>query len=111
KDLTQIFLRDTRHLFGDLFITITQVRVSPDLGIARVYLSFLKTNSKEDSLETIQENTRHIRQLLAQKIRKVARVVPELHFYLDDTADYASKIDQLLEGLDIPPESDDPEEQ
>ncbi len=106
KDLSEIFQRDAKHMFGEKFITITMVRVTPDLGIARVYLSFLMTKDKEAAIEDIQEKTKTIRQLLAQKIRNSVRVVPELHFYLDDTADYVSKIDALLDSLDIPPEED-----
>lgn len=107
QDLSEIFQKDARHLFGNKFITITTVRVTPDLGIARVYLSFLMDKNKQQAIEDIQDHTRSIRQMLGQKIRKTVRVVPELHFYLDDTADYVSKIDSLLEGLDIPPADDE----
>lgn len=103
KDLSEIFQRDARHLFGEAFITITTVRVTPDLGIARVYLSFLKVDDKKEALEDIQDNGKKIRQLLAQKIGKTVRIIPQLEFFLDDTAEYASRIDALLEGLDIPP--------
>jgi ribosome-binding factor A len=54
-------------------------------------------------LEDIQEKSRAIRNILGQRIRKSVRVIPELHFFLDDTAEYASHIDKLLSGLDIPP--------
>lgn len=107
KDLGTIFQKDAKHLFGEKFITVTMVRVTPDLGIARVYLSFLLVNNKEEALEDIRSKTKAIRQLLAQRIRNSVRSIPELHFYLDDTADYVSKIDALLDSLDIPPENDE----
>ena len=110
QDLSEIFQRDAKHLFGNTFITITQVRVSPDLGIARVYLSFLMTKGKEEALEKIQEQTKTIRQLLGQKIRKTARIVPDLQFYMDDTADYVSKMDALFADLDIPPADEEEED-
>ncbi|MDX2306600.1 MAG: 30S ribosome-binding factor RbfA [Microscillaceae bacterium] len=109
KDLSDIFQRDAKHLFGNSFITITQVRVSPDLSIARVYLSFLMTKNNEEALENIQEHTKTIRQILGQKIRKTVRIVPELQFYMDDTAEYVSKMDALLASLDIPPSDEDEE--
>lgn len=109
KDLSDIFQRDAKHLFGNTFITITQVRVSPDLSIARIYLSFLMSKNREETLENIQEHTKTIRQILGQKIRKTARIVPELQFYLDDTADYVSKMDALFANLEIPPADEEEE--
>jgi len=105
EDLSAIFQKDARHLFGNSFITITSVRMSPDLSIARIYLSFLLTNnqSKEEIIAEIQDNTKQIRQILGQKIRNSVRIVPELHFFLDDTAEYVAKIDALFDGLEIPP--------
>ncbi len=111
KDLGEIFQQDAKHLFGNAFITVTTVRVSPDLGIARVYLSFLMVDNKEEMLENIRDRTKPIRQILGNRIAKSVRIVPELQFYLDDTAEYASKIDQLLESLDIPPKEDNDEEE
>ncbi|NJL14230.1 MAG: 30S ribosome-binding factor RbfA [Microscillaceae bacterium] len=107
KELGEIFQQDAKHLFNQAFITVTTVRVTPDLGIARVYLSFLLVNNKKEALEDIQDKTRAVRQLLGQRIGKSLRIVPELHFYLDDTAEYASHIDALLDSLDIPPADED----
>lgn len=103
RELSDIFQREARSLFGQVFITITQVRVSPDLGVAKVYLSLLLDKQKQETLETIQEQTKTIRQMMAQRIKNQVRVIPELHFFLDDTADYAAHIEDLLSGLDIPP--------
>ncbi|HAI75189.1 MAG TPA: 30S ribosome-binding factor RbfA [Microscillaceae bacterium] len=103
RELSDIFQREARSLFGQVFITITQVRVTPDLGIAKIYLSLLLDKQKEETLEMIQEQTKTLRQMMAQRIKNQVRVIPELHFYLDDTADYAAHIEDLLSGLDIPP--------
>lgn len=103
KDLGEIFQHDTKNLFNGAFITVTSVRVSPDLSIAKVYLSFLLAKDKQQLLEDIEEKNKTIRQLLARRIKNQARVIPELRFYLDDSADYASKIDSLLADLNIPP--------
>ncbi|GAB4034113.1 30S ribosome-binding factor RbfA [Spirosoma jeollabukense] len=103
KDLSEIFQRDVPHLFNGAFITVTSVRISPDLSVARVYLSFLATKNKQLLLESIQEKGKVLRQHLGDRVRHQLRIVPELNFFLDDTADYADKMDKLFSGLDIPP--------
>lgn len=113
KDLSEIFQRDSRHLFNGAFITVTSVRMSPDLSIARVYLSFLATPNKDLLLELIQEKGKAIRQQVGDRVRHQLRIVPELHFYLDDTAEYAAKMDAIFANLDIPPapaDADDEED-
>ncbi len=111
KDLSDIFQKEGRTWFDNAFITVTIVRMSPDLGVARVYLSFLAVKNKGLVLEQIQERSKQIRQLLGQRVRHQLRIVPEIHFYLDDTAEYAAKMDTLFAGLTIPPPPKDNEEQ
>jgi ribosome-binding factor A len=103
KDLGEIFQKDANHLTQGSFVTITAVRVTPDLGIARAYLSILPEKNKTTLLETIQENTKFIRQKLADRVRHQLRIVPHLQFYIDDTAEYAAKIDLLFSNIVIPP--------
>jgi len=103
KDLSDIFQKEGRTWFDNAFITVTIVRMSPDLSVARVYLSFLAVKNKGLVLEQIQERSKQIRQLLGQRVRHQLRIVPEVHFYLDDTAEYAAKMDNLFAGLTIPP--------
>jgi len=110
KDLGEIFQKDAQHLTSGAFVTITAVRVTPDLSIARAYLSFLPDKNKAMLLETIRENTRFIRQKLAERVRHQLRIVPHLQFYIDDTAEYAAKMDQLFADLVIPPAQPDEEE-
>ena len=111
KDLSEIFQRELPHMFsGAGFITITAVRVSPDLSVARVYLSFLATKNKEQLLDSIREKSKTIRQHLGDRVRHQLRIVPELTFFLDDTAEYAEKMDKLFAGLDIPPASEEDED-
>ena len=103
KDLSDIFQRDLRSQFDNAFITVTEVKVTPDLGMARAYLSFMLAKDKQGTLEDVQNKTKTIRQLLANRIRHQVRVIPELQFFLDDTADYAAKMDAIFANLDIPP--------
>ncbi len=110
KDLGEIFQREVPHLFNGAFITVTSVRVSPDLSVARIYLSFLATKDKALLLDTIRENSRTIRQHLGERVRHQLRIVPDLSFFLDDTAEYAEKMDKLFAGLEIPPAPDEDDE-
>ncbi len=103
KDLSEIFQKDMRSTFGNAFITITDVKVTPDLSIARTYLSFMLAADKEGLIADIREKAKHIRGILGHKIRHQARIIPDLEFYLDDTAEYAAKMDQIISQLDIPP--------
>ncbi|MFN4145106.1 MAG: 30S ribosome-binding factor RbfA [Runella sp.] len=107
KDLSDIFQKEGKSWFDNAFVTVTVVRMSPDLSIARVYLSFLIAKNKGLLLEQIQERHKQIRQILGQRVRHQLRIVPELHFYLDDTAEYAAKIDALFANLQIPPAPED----
>mgnify|MGYP003671493769 CR=1 FL=1 len=111
KDLGDIFQKEAQHLIIGSFITITAVRVTPDLGIARAYISFLPDKNKETLLKTIQQNTKFLRQKLGDRVRHQLRIVPNLQFYLDDTAEYAAKMDQLFSGIVIPPVSPDDEDE
>ena len=106
KDLGEIFQKETRDLFEGAFITVTEVKVSPDLGIARVYLSFMLAKNKTMLMESIQDQGKTIRQRLANRIRHQVRVIPELHFYLDESADYAARMDEIITNLNIPPADD-----
>jgi ribosome-binding factor A len=110
KDLGDIFLRDLKGLFENDFVTITDVKVSPDLSIARIYLSFLKGNQREQILESIKENTKRIRGLFGQKAKNQLRIMPNFSFYIDDTAEYAQKIEKLFADIHIPPASEDSDE-
>ncbi len=103
KDLGEIFQRDLRSQFDSAFVTVTDVKVSPDLAIARAYLSFMLAKDKEGLLEQVRAKTKNIRQILANRIRHQVRIIPELQFFLDDTAEYAAKMDALFANLEIPP--------
>ena len=95
-ELGDIFQKETRTLFGKALITVTQVRVSPDLSVAKVYVSLFNVPDTKVLLKLIQENTKDIRMKLSDRIRKQVRIIPNLVFYLDDSLDYALRIDELL---------------
>ena len=105
RELGDIFQKDIKSLFGKTFITVTQVRISPDLATAKVYLSFMQVDDSDKALEMIEMRNKDVRRMLSGRIGQRMRIVPELVFYLDDSAAYASRIDQILSGLDIPKET------
>lgn len=107
RDLSEIFQQNSVSMFGGSFISVTQVEISPDLGLAKVYLSFLLTKDPAGKIVEIETQNKSIRNMLAQRIRHQARVIPELRFYYDNTAEEAEKIDKLFNGIDIPKEKED----
>ncbi len=96
KELAEIFRSESRSLFGGGFITVTSLRVSPDLSSAKIYLSIMGNKDKAQVFKLIQDQNKTIRGKLGAIIGKQLRIVPELMFYIDDSLDYAMKIDELL---------------
>ena len=95
KELSEIFRKQTAKTHGTL-VSVSIVRVSPDLSIAKVYLSIFPSERSQELLESIRNSAKTIRYELAQKVRFQLRTCPELSFYLDDSLDYIDNIDHLL---------------
>ena len=95
KELSDIFLLQTKQMNG-ILITVSTVRVSPDLGLAKAYLSIFPSEKGKELLENIKTNVKAIRYDLGQRVGKQLRVIPELAFYIDDSLDYLENIDRLL---------------
>ena len=97
KELSEILRRETAKTHGVL-VSVSAVRVSPDLSIAKVYLSIFPSAQAKEILGNIERNARTIRYDLGTKVRFQLRKIPELAFYLDDSLDYIENIDNLLGG-------------
>jgi len=110
KEIGEIFQRESRPLVGNAMVTVTRVFMSPDLGVAKVYLSFLLANNKE-LFEKINSHKKEIRKNLGLRIGKSVRVIPELVFLPDDSSAYAQHMDKIIGDLDIPEPSDEDEEE
>lgn len=95
KELSEIFRLQTAKMRGTL-VSVSAVRVSPDLSIARVYLSVFPSAKAQEMLESINSSAKTIRYELAQRVRYQLRKTPELTFYIDDSLDYIENIDNLL---------------
>lgn len=104
RDLGEIIQRSFQP--EGTFVTVTSVRVTPDLSIAKVYLSvFAPGRDNEVVYEYIDEHVPAIRHKLAGKIKNQVRKIPELHFYADDTAEYVNKMEKLFKKVDEQPKA------
>ena len=95
KDLSEIFRQQTAATHGTI-VSVSAVRVTPDLSQAKVYLSIFPSQKADDIMKNITASEKTIRYELAQKVRFQLRKTPELVFYLDDSLDYIENIDNLL---------------
>jgi ribosome-binding factor A len=98
KEISDIFLGFTRSLQQGILVSPTIVRISPDLSVARVYISVFPSNKEQEILQLMNDKSVSIRHDLAQRTRHQLRTVPTLTFFLDDSLDYLENIDQLLKG-------------
>lgn len=96
KELSEIFRQQTAKTHGVL-VSVSTVRVSPDLSIARAYLSIFPSDKSAEMMANINAQAKTIRYELAQRVRFQLRKTPELQFYVDDSLDYIENIDHLLE--------------
>lgn len=109
KEISDIFQRDKRGILDNAFVTVAEVRVSPDLGVAKVYISMMLAKDKQGLLDKITSRKGEIRKALGNKIRKQVRIIPELVFYLDEVEENAQRMDSLLGNLKIPAASKEEE--
>jgi ribosome-binding factor A len=99
QELNDIFLRMGLNMSDGGMISISSVKVTPDLFEARVYLSFFQVKDNEAMLAKINEKNKEIRKELGTRVRHQLRSIPELTFYIDDTLDYVFKIEELLKKV------------
>lgn len=104
KELSDIFLREKRSVLDNAFITIAEVKMSPDLSVAKVFLSMTLAKNKNVVLASINSHKSEIRKALGDRIRNQARIVPELVFIIDEVEENAQRIEDLLKSLNIPKE-------
>ena len=79
-----------------VLVSVTRVRISPDLSICTAYLSIFPSDNAQQMLDNIRRNEKSVRYELGQRVRNQLRIIPELRFFIDDSLDYLEHIDQLL---------------
>ncbi|MCS6990451.1 MAG: 30S ribosome-binding factor RbfA [Chitinophagales bacterium] len=97
--LSEVFRQDWQHPAGPALLTISEVRMSPDLSIARIYLSLFKVSDPAAYLDQIKEHQSEIRMLLGRRIRNRVRRIPELQFVLDKTLDHVFHLEELFKQI------------
>ena len=95
KELSEIFLLQTKSMNGVL-VSVSAVRITPDMSIARVYLSVFPSERSQEIVKNINDNMKSIRYELGTRVRHQLRIIPELKLFVDDSLDYAERIDELL---------------
>ncbi len=103
KELSSIFQRDRRGILNNEMITIAEVRMSPDLSVAKVYISMMLAKQKEQTINKINTHKSEIRKALGLQIGKQVRIIPELIFIMDEVEENATRIEALINNLNIPP--------
>jgi ribosome-binding factor A len=98
RDMADIIDAATRQWFPQVLVTVMEVKLTPDLGLAKVYLSIFNADHPEKVLEQLNSEKGKIRHYLAVKIKNQVRKIPELAFFVDNRLDKAARIDELLRG-------------
>lgn len=107
KELSAIFQRDKRGILDNEMITIAEVKMSPDLSVAKVYISMMLAKDKDKTLERLNTHKGEVRKALGQSIGKQVRIIPELIFIIDEVEENALRIESLINSLNIPPSDED----
>jgi ribosome-binding factor A len=98
KEISDIFMTEGRGYYGHSMVTVTRARVTPDLSVAKIYLSIfvIGENDKKEVLKNINLHTKEIRWHLGHRVKHQLRIIPELEFFIDDSLDYIENIENLL---------------
>jgi ribosome-binding factor A len=99
QDLAAIFQREGMNYLPNTLVTITKVRVTPDLAIARIFLSFFGNTNLQLALQTIKSHASEIRYKLGARIKDQVRIIPQLEFFVDDTSEYVERMDKIFEKI------------
>lgn len=106
KELSEIFMLYAKKHQG-ILVSVTTVRISPDLSICHVNLSIFPGNKTKEMLKLIETDNKSIRFELGKRVKNQMRIIPDLHFHLDDSLDYIENIDNLLKSDPPKPLSED----
>jgi ribosome-binding factor A len=98
KEVADIFLKKGNEIAHGKLLSITKVRISPDLSFAKIYISIFPATNQEEILKSVQDQGQKIRFELGQKVRSQLRIVPDIVFHIDDSLDYIDHIDKLLKS-------------
>lgn len=98
EDLSELFRKQAAESSQQFLITISDVKISADLGLAKIYLSIFPNEYRKPIMKEIQENKSKYRHFIGQKMGQQVRIIPQINFYLDTTLDDVEKIEKELKG-------------
>lgn len=98
KELAEIFRANASLMFDGAFISVTVVRISSDLSSAKAYVSIMPANNSNTNsvFKLINEQKTHIRKIIGDTIKKQVRIIPEISYFIDDSYEYAERINKLF---------------
>ncbi|MEE9374321.1 MAG: 30S ribosome-binding factor RbfA [Saprospiraceae bacterium] len=100
RDFSIVLQQEGPNIYGnEVLVSVTAVNMSPDLGIAKIYISIFNTNNKQEVLVLIDESLHRLKQRLYQRIRKRVRRVPQIDLYIDDTLDEMDHLNKLFDDM------------
>lgn len=99
EELNHIFLKMGLNMMDGGMVSISSVKITPDLYEARIYLSMFQVKDAQEALHRFEEKNKEIRKELGISVRHQLRSVPELKFYIDDTLDYVFKMEELFDKI------------
>lgn len=99
RNFGQVLLQEGSYIYGDAFVTVTSVKVSPDQSQAKIYLSVYNAVNKGNVILLLEQHNHQLKQALAHRIKKHVRRIPEIYFFLDETLDEAFRLETLFERL------------
>jgi ribosome-binding factor A len=95
-----VLQQEGSYIYGDAFVTVTQVQVTPDLSEAKLYISVFNTENKQEVLQLMINGTKKLKKSLAHRIKRHVRRIPEISIFLDDTLDEMYKLNEIFDKLD-----------
>lgn len=96
KDISDILQKEGNGIIRGVMVSVTKVRISPDLSYAKIYLSVFPFEKSDETVEKIKSQLWQIRLWLGKRAGKQLRIIPDLAFFVDDSMEYAANIDNLL---------------
>lgn len=109
KEVSEILLKNGPSIYGNAFVTVTDAKVTPDLLVARIYLSVMNEKNREEVLKRFAEHAREIRHQLGNDLRHQLRRIPELEFFIDESLDQAMRIEEIFKEINTPPQEGEDE--
>lgn len=95
-----VLQQEGSYIYGDAFVTVTQVQVTPDLSQAKLYISVFNSDNKQEVLLQLERETKKLKQSLAHRIKRHVRRIPDIAIFMDDTLDEMYKLNKLFDDLD-----------